>query len=121
MPFRYLRISLCFLTWVCVVLLAILSLLPAQDMVRSGFPGELEHFAAYFGSGAIAMGGYGLKRRAIRVIGCLWLYAGVLEYLQHFSPGRHPSVEDFAASATGALCGGITVLLLWRRYSSVLV
>jgi VanZ family protein len=121
MAFRPLRVSLRLLTWVCVVILAILSLLPAQDMVRTGLPGELEHFAAYFGSGAIAMAAYGLKRRAIRVIGCLWLYAGVLEYLQHFSPGRHPSVEDFAASAAGALCGGIAVLLLWRRYSSVLI
>jgi VanZ family protein len=76
-------------------------------MVRTGLPGELEHFAAYAGSGAIAMAGYGLRRGAIRVIGCLWLYAGILEYLQHLSPGRHPTVEDFAASAAGALCGGI--------------
>ena len=100
-------------------MLATLSLLPAQDMVRTGFPGELEHFAAYVGSAAIAMAGYGLTRGAIRVIGCLWLYAAILEYLQHFSPGRHPTVQDFAASALGALCGGIAVLLLWRRYSPV--
>ena len=62
-------------------------------MVRTGFPGVLEHFAAYAGSGAVAMAGYGLKRRAVRVIGYLWLYAGALEYLQNFSPGRHPAVE----------------------------
>jgi VanZ family protein len=66
------------------------------------------------------MAGYGLKRGAIRVIGCLWLYAGILEYLQHFSPGRHPTVEDFAASAAGALCGGIAVFLVWRHHSPVL-
>jgi hypothetical protein len=56
-------------------------------MVRTGFPGQLEHF----GSAAIATAGYGLKRSATRVIGCFWLYAGILEYLQHFSPGRHLS------------------------------
>ena len=50
------------LTWFCVVLLAVLSLLPAQDMVRTGFPGRVEHIAAYAGSAAIAMAGYGASR-----------------------------------------------------------
>jgi len=115
-----LRRSLRFLTWVCVVVLGFLSLLPAQDMVRTGFPGHLEHFVAYAGSSAIAMAGYGLNRSGALVIGCFWLYAGTLEYLQHFSPGRHPALEDFAASAIGVLCGGIAVLLLWRRRSAML-
>src|SRR6266481_6248166 len=77
------------LTWCCVILLAVLSLLPAQDMVRTGIPGELEHFVAYAGSTTIAMSGYGQRRGTVRIIGSFWLYAGVLEYLQHFSPGRH--------------------------------
>jgi hypothetical protein len=42
--------SLRVLTWGCVILLAILSLLPDQQMVRSGLPGRLEHFVAYAGS-----------------------------------------------------------------------
>jgi len=54
----------------------------------------------------------------VRVIVLFWGYAGVLEYLQHFSPGRHPSIADFAASALGALFGGLTAALLahflWR-------
>jgi VanZ family protein len=115
-----LRTSLRVLTWVCVGLLGLLSLLPAQDMVRTGFPGSLEHFAAYAGSGAIAMAGYGLNRGAVRVIGSFWLYAGVLEYLQSFSPGRHPALWDLAASALGALCGGVAVLFLWRYCSAPL-
>jgi VanZ family protein len=115
-----LRTSLRFLTWACVVVLSFLSLLPAQDMVRTGLPGQLEHFAAYAGPGAIAVAGYGLNRGAVRVIGCFWLYAGVLEYLQQFSPGRHPSLGDFAASALGALCGGVAVVLFWRWRSAAL-
>jgi VanZ family protein len=115
-----LRTSLRFLTWVCVGLLGLLSMLPAEDIVRTGFPGPLEHFAAYAGSGAIAMAGYGLNRGAVRVIGFLWVYAGILEYLQHFSPGRHPAFVDFAASAIGALCGGVAVFLLWRWRSAPL-
>ena len=101
-------------TWFCVILLAVLSLLPAQDMVRTGIPGELEHFIAYAGSAGIAIAGYG-QRGTVRIIGLFWIYAGVLEYLQHFSPGRHPSIVDFAASALGAFFGGVVGALLVRR------
>jgi VanZ family protein len=87
-------------------------LLPAQEIVRTGYPGGLEHFAAYAGSAAIAMAGYGSSGGRMRVIGCFWIYAGILECLQYFSPGRHPSIADFAASSFGALCGTIAVALL---------
>ena len=107
--------SLRALTWCCVVLLAVLSLLPAKDMVRTSLPGRVEHFIAYAGSAAIAMAGYGATRGAVQIIGGFWVYAGVLEYLQHFSPGRHPAIGDFAASALGAVCGGLAVGLLLRR------
>ena len=104
------------LTWCCVILLAPLSLTPAQEMARTGLPGQLEHFIAYAGSAAIAMAGYGPSRGGVRVIGGIWVYAAILEYLQHFSPGRHPSLFDFAASALGALCGGLAIVLRWRRH-----
>jgi hypothetical protein len=67
--------SLRILTWFCVILLAVLSLLPAQDMMRTGLPGELEHFAAYAGSAAMAVAGYGRSRRGMRIIGLFWVYA----------------------------------------------
>jgi VanZ family protein len=112
------------LTWCCVVLLAVLSLLPAQDMVRTGMPGKFEHFVAYAGSASIAVAGY--RRRGVApIIGLFWIYAGVLEYLQHLAPGRHPSSLDFTASALGALFGGLTVALfmprLWKRDCSDIV
>jgi VanZ family protein len=102
------------LTWCCVLLLAVLSLLPAQDMVRTGFPGQFEHFVAYAGSASIGIAGY-RRLGTARIIGLFWIYAAILEYLQHFSPGRHPSTEDFAASAFGALAGGLAAALLVRR------
>jgi VanZ family protein len=106
--------SLRVLTWCCVILLGVLSLLPAQQMVRTGLPGRLEHFVAYAGSAAIAVTGYGVSLVSMQIIGGFWVYAGILEYLQHFSPGRHPSIADFAASALGGCaavllspsCGG---------------
>ena len=104
------------LAWCCVILLAVLSLLPAQDMVRTGIPGELEHFVAYAGSTTIAIAGYGRRPGTVRVIGLFWIYAGILEYLQQFSPGRHPSIADFAESALGAFFGGVAVSLVLRRW-----
>jgi VanZ family protein len=117
-----LRTTLRVLTWLCVVVLAVLSLTPGEEIepLRTDLPGQVEHVIAYAGSGAIAMAGYGLNRGAVRVIGCFWVYAGVLEYLQHFSPGRNPAVVDFAASALGVLCGGVAVFLLWRWRSAPL-
>jgi VanZ family protein len=116
---NFLTTSLRVLTWCCIIVLPVLSLLPAQHMVRTGFPGRLEHFVAYAGSAAIAMAGYGARRGGTQIIGAFWAYAGILEYLQHFSPGRHPSIADFAASAVGALCGGLASALLWRRRLAV--
>jgi hypothetical protein len=105
------------LTWSCVVLLALLSLLPAEDMMRTGMPGGVEHLVAYAGSASIAVAGYGYGWRwgVPRIIGLFWVYAGCLEYLQHFSPGRNPTLVDFAASALGALIGGLSMVLLARK------
>jgi VanZ family protein len=116
-----LRTSLRLLTWACVVLLAVLSLMPLEEIeaVRTNLPGQIEHIIAYAGSTAIAMAGYGLSRGAALVIGCFWLYAATLEYLQNFSPGRNPALVDFAASTFGALCAGVAVLVLWRCRSAM--
>src|SRR5262249_22974160 len=79
----------------------------------TALPGRREHFVAYAGSAAVAMAGYGASRGGVQIIGGFWVYAGILEYLQHFSAGRHPSIADFAASAVGALCG-VSLLLSSR-------
>jgi len=120
--------SLRVLTWCCIILLAVLSLLPGRvlaampllpafEMVRTVLSGPLEHFVAYAGVAAIATAGYGPSLGGVRIIGGLCVYAGGLEYVRHFSPGRHPSIEKFAGSALGALCGGLAIVLLWRLAS----
>ena len=116
------------LTWCCVVALAVLSLLPGQGladlsllpamkMVRTVLPAPLEHFVAYAGVAAIAMAGFGSSRGGAQIIWGLSAYAGILEYVRHFSPGRHPSIENFVGSALGVLCGALVILILWRRPS----
>ena len=99
------------ISWCSVILLAVLSLLLAQDMVRTGMWGGVGHFVAYAGSASITVAGYG-RQAAVRIIGLFWIYAGVLEYLQHFSPGRHPSIVDFAASGGGVFFGGVAAAIL---------
>jgi hypothetical protein len=99
------------LTWCCVILLAVLSLLPEQDLMRTGIPGELEHIVAYAGSSIIAIAGYGQRQGTMRIIGLYWIYAGILEFLQHLSPSRHPSIADFFGigprSAHRGVCRGL--------------
>jgi VanZ family protein len=77
-------------------------------------PGKVEHLLAYAGSASIAVAGYG-RRLALRTIGLFWIYAGILECLQYFSPDRHPSIVDFSASALGAIFGGLVAALLVCR------
>ena len=86
-------------------------------MMRTGLPGRVEHLVAYAGSAAIAVAGYGAIPGGVQIIGGFWVYAAILEYLQHFSPGRHPAIGDFAVSALGALCGGLAIAFLRRRLS----
>ena len=103
--------SLRFMTWVCVLVIAVLSLLPADAMVRTGIDGRIEHFVAYAGTMLIAGCAYGMQREDWLKMLALCAYAGVLEILQNFSPGRHPSFLDFAASSAGVFAGGLLSML----------
>jgi VanZ family protein len=94
------------LSWLCVPLLAVLSLLPAKDMVRTGLDGRIEHFIAYAGTMLLMSFAYGTDKGA-RNIAALCVYAGALEILQYLSSGRHPSFFDFAAGAAGAIAGNM--------------
>lgn len=106
MVFGRITATLRLTAWGCVVLLAVLSLLPAQDMARTGVGDHIEHAVAYAGT-ALLMGiGY-RGCRAVRIIILLVAYAGVLELLQHISPGRQPGLDDWAASSAGVLMGSL--------------
>lgn len=88
----------------CIALLVILSLLPAHDMIRTGAPKAFEHFMAYCLTALFL--GLGFGRRTAWMLGLVLVgTAGLMEGLQHFSPGRTPHLSDFLASASGALFG----------------
>ena len=94
----------------CIVLLVALSWLPAPMMTRTDIGGFAEHFTAYLGT-AIIMGlAYRERPRLFVQFVLLVALAAILEVGQLYSPGRHSSVLDFAASTSGVAFGG---LLMW--------
>jgi VanZ family protein len=100
--------------WSCVILLAILSLLPAEEMVRTSLDGHIEHAMAYAGTALLLGLGYPAWDWK-RIAAALVVYAGILELLQNFSPGRHPAVLDWLSSSAGALIG-ITLIRVGMRF-----
>jgi VanZ family protein len=97
------------LTWICVALLAVLSLTPGDYMLRTAAPGDYEHFVAYLGTSVIASLGYARRVGYLAPAVLLCAYAGLLEMAQNWSPGRHPDLIDFASSSAGVIAGVILV------------
>lgn len=101
--------------WACVAALAVLSLLPREDMVRTGAAGWTEHAVAYGGTMAMFAIGHrtrlGLARPALALCG----YAALLELAQHLSPGRSPALRDALAGAAGAIAVALAARALARR------
>lgn len=106
-------------TLMCITAVGIVSLAPAEAVVRTSVGGQIEHVVAYAGTtftAATAYGGYG----NVRVSFALLAYAGALEFLQRFSPGRTSSFEDYMFSAAGVLAGMAAVVILgkWRSVAN---
>lgn len=102
------------LAWSCILAVAFLSLTPAEQMLRTGFGGRVEHVLAYAATGFIT--GLAFAERGLsRVTLALVAYAGSLEFLQRFSPGRISSIVDFMFSGTGVLVGvgALALLAKW--------
>jgi VanZ family protein len=102
--------------WVCVPVLAVLSLTPGDEMVRTGAPELVEHFVAYAGAGGLAAIGYGRRARYLQIGGLLIAYAGVLEIGQNWVPGRHSRMVDFVFSAAGVIAG-VIMARFWSRWA----
>ena len=96
--------------WTCVLLLALLSLLPSEHLTRTGAGGRLEHLLAYMCTMLLLATVHG-ERGILRCALALIAYAGVLEFMQRFFVGRTPSVRDFMFSTVGVLLGGALVAL----------
>lgn len=97
----------------CLLLLAVLSWLPGEDLPRSGLSGKFEHFVAYAGTMLVGGLAWSSRRHAVRLTGGLTAYAALMELGQLVAPGRHASILDFLAGAVGA----VTTALLLRLFA----
>ena len=99
-------------------LVALLSLLPAASLPRTGVGGAAEHWLAY---AAVAFCfGSGFPTRRLQLISCLGLTLGAaaLELLQNFIPGRTPDISGFAGSSLGAWSGLVLAILAGAAFKA---
>jgi hypothetical protein len=98
--------------------LTVLSLLPADQVTRTSLGGHLEHTIAYAGSAFLCAAGWRGGAEPRPVLFALFAYAGVLEFLQRYSPGRVSSLGDFAFSCAGILLGVSALMVIRARVNT---
>jgi glycopeptide antibiotics resistance protein len=98
-------------TWVSLLGLVILTVIPADERPVSGLQHDLEHFTAFGPVGFLLGFAYARRFR--------WLYPGavafalILEVSQIPLPSRHARVDDFIVDAV-AVCLGLAVAQVLR-------
>ncbi|MBO1907677.1 VanZ family protein [Microvirga sp. 3-52] len=100
--------------WLCVPVLAYLSLVPDDFQARTSAPGYIEHFVAYCGTAVLFALRYPQRRIQVGIF--LVTYSFVLELLQNFSPGRVSRILDACVSGSGAIIGVAVIALFTGRY-----
>ncbi len=90
--------------WASVMALTPLSLLAGVHVPRTDVGGHLEHVLAYAGT-ALFVAMATREGAILRIGSALIAYAGVLEFLQRYAPGRTSSLRDFLHSAGGVVLG----------------
>ena len=101
--------------WVGVAILCGLSLLPADHDIEIDLLEDAHHFGAYVVLGIASTAAYPTNR--LRCAAGLIVLAAGLELVQHFSPGRAPSWQDFAAGAAGVIVGVAITRICYRLLS----
>jgi VanZ family protein len=89
--------------WVLLASAIVLTVVPAHFRPVTGAPSPVEHFAMFFLIGSAFTLGY--SRSDYPFCGAAIAFAGSLELLQLFVPGRHARLSDFAIDALAAVIG----------------
>jgi VanZ family protein len=101
-----------FITWLAraafavgLVLVILLSLMPASSVPSADISDKIEHFLGYFALAAAGAIGFHGRRDRLIIIFSLIALGILMEFGQMFAPGRDPSIGDGIANALGVLCG----------------
>lgn len=86
-----------------------ISLVPAPLRPGTGVSHNLEHFGSFLLAGIIW--GLAYADRRMLWLGTMPVFAGSVELLQIFVPGRHVRLSDFAVDALGG-CAGVLITFL---------
>ena len=99
--------------------IAILSWLPGDARPHTALPsGDLEHLLAYFVLGALTAGLIKKAANPYWLAAFVAAYGGVMELGQLLVPGRNASLENFGASAVGAVAGVWLLSFAVRRWGN---
>ena len=100
--------------WFCVFLITYLSLIPQDLEMRTPAPPGLEHAFAYGITAGLLVLAHPFQPVWL-IVAALSAYSGLMEFLQTFSPGRHPGLDGMLWSSAGAISSGLFVTLLRSR------
>ena len=103
--------------WIIVIGLIMISLVPAPLRPGTGVSHNLEHFGSFLLAGIIWSLAY--ADRLVLLLGAMPVFAGSVELLQIFVPGRHARLSDFAVDALGGCVGILITFLVAARYRAL--
>ena len=98
---------------ICLLFIIVYSLIPQTERVNTGFPGKIEHILAYSVTGLLLGLSIPSKNGPLLAAAHLAWIAALLEFLQQWSPGRHPRVSDAVISTVAGAVGA--ALAAWLR------
>ena len=99
---------------------ALCALVPGEYRPHiEGFSGKEEHALAYLVLGVLTVIAARQRVNVVRLCLIIVAYAGILEFLQLFAPGRHAAVGDFLASSLGGIMGITLATFALRRVARI--
>jgi hypothetical protein len=101
--------------WLVIFMLILLTVVPPTIRPGTGTSHHIEHFASFALAGSLYYLGYA-GHLAPRLFAAV-LFAGGLEVLQMFVPGRHARLLDLVMDALGACTGIVLAFALARTFN----
>ena len=105
------------IAWIILIGLIVISLVPAPLRPGTGVSHNLEHFSSFLLAGIIWCLAY--ADRLVLWLGTMPVFAGSVELLQIFVPGRHARLSDFAVDALGGCVGILFTFLMAGPYRAL--